>query len=194
MLLGLLFIPWNLEWFCMILYDLLGRICSYVLVCTCFVLTFLNKNKDDTSKTIINWEKVCFSWNLIDKARRERLPVYTEDERNVTFMHAGTLVRNLFLANWVINTWVQFFLVCVQKHWRLKKVLHAQTVSQRVNPRSAFIINHTITLGGGFPNNVGRRGTSLCWICNCLHNAQPVRHQALIRSANIEWGLWSYYC
>lgn len=68
-----------------------------------------------------------------------------------------------------------------------------QSVSQRVNPRSAFIINHRITLGRS-PNDVGWRGTSHDRICNCLHNAQQVRYQAPIWSANIAWGLCSYYC
>lgn len=67
------------------------------------------------------------------------------------------------------------------------------SVSQLANPHSAFIINHRTTLGHS-PNDVGWRGTSHDRICNCLHNAQQVRYEALICNTNIAWGFCSYYC
>lgn len=66
----------------------------------------------------------------------------------------------------------------------------SQSVSSLANPHSAFIINHRITLG----RSVGWRGTSCDRICNCLHNTQQARYQALIWSTNIAWDFCTYYC
>lgn len=62
------------------------------------------------------------------------------------------------------------------------------SVSQTANLQTAFIINHRIILGL-YPNDVGLESHNR--ICNCLHNAQQVRCQALIWGTNFAWGFCS---
>lgn len=101
----------------------------------------------------------------------------------------------------VIYMWLRVVYVSVQRHWRLRKDLHQCSIpktispsfSQSANSHSAFIINHRIT-PRRFPNDVGWWGTSHDRICNCLHNAQLVRYQTLVRSTNTAWGLCSCNC
>lgn len=94
------------------------------------------------------------------------------------------------------------FCSSAKRRWQLKKGLDhcripqtvrpsvSQSVNSLANPHSVFIINHRITLG----RSVGWRGTSRDRICNCLHNTQQARYQALIWSTNIAWDFCTYYC
>ena len=115
-------------------------------------------------------------------------------------MHAQTR-RQCLPSHLVIYMWLRVFYVSVQRHWQLRKDLHQCSIpktispsfSQSANSHSAFIINHRIT-PRRFPNDVGWWGTSHDRICNCLHNAQLLRYQALVQSTNTAWGLCSCNC